>query len=219
MCLHLQLIRKQRIPGNFRKFSIGRTYYLRDGYDCMKFIRGSLNRKGSYCCWIVNSSAVFHIVVCRCACNVCACQIVCKSVNWLRSGKEGSWVRAHKLVILACPFLSKQSEKWMTAEKVRPSWWKNSCQNENHIELVVVQVQEKNRTASRMSGGVEQALDQAPVVVLPHALRQILAVGKLHRPQGTKHWLADWPPFQNIPFLHVFWNSSVCTGFLPSFLR
>lgn len=65
----------------------------------------------------------------------------------------------------------------------------------NHTELMVDQVQEKNPTASRMDGGVEQVLELAPVVVLPHALLQILAVSKLHTQQGTRHWPAGQPTF------------------------
>jgi hypothetical protein len=49
-----------------------------------------------------------------------------------------------------------------------------------HVELIMVQVQEKNHTAIHMGGGVEQALERVPVAVPHHALHRTLVVGKLH---------------------------------------
>lgn len=48
-----------------------------------------------------------------------------------------------------------------------------------HVELIMVQVREKNRTAIQMDGGVEQVLELDPVAVPHHALRLTLVVGKL----------------------------------------
>ena len=48
-----------------------------------------------------------------------------------------------------------------------------------HVELIMVQVREKNHTAIQMDGGVEQAPELVPVAVLRHALHLILVVGKL----------------------------------------
>ena len=48
-----------------------------------------------------------------------------------------------------------------------------------HVELIMVQVREKNHTAIQMDGGVEQALELVPVAVPHHALHLTLIVGKL----------------------------------------
>jgi hypothetical protein len=49
-----------------------------------------------------------------------------------------------------------------------------------HVESITDQAQEKNPTAIQMVGGVEQALELAPVAAPRHALHQTLVVGKLY---------------------------------------